>query len=308
MDLGIALGKAQHRAMCFAVSRALGLRQAQVTVVSDRTSLTVPYLHRYIDGSGTRQIPGLLVHGFGADKETWLLMASLLSRRRPLVLLDLPGFGRASPISGQLASPAAQARSLRQIMDAIGVHRVDLIGNSMGGGIGLRLACDAPDRIHSLTLINAIAPESIAVQAVASEYNRQLERGDNILVPEDPDQGVAMMEMLMSRRPLVPRSVLRYAAAQRIAARDQLQIIFRGWVECAPEDRLGDPGAIRCPTLVICGEKDRVVHPGIAHALADTIPDARLVSMPDIGHLPQLEAPRRTARAIESFLRKARRA
>lgn len=309
MDLGIALGKAQHRAMCFAVTRALGLRRSWVMVDHDRVSLTVPYLYRHLDGPGSWRVPSLLVHGFGADKETWLLMASLLSRRRPLVLCDLPGFGRASPIPRELASPAAQARSLLLIMDAIGLRSADLIGNSMGGGVSLRLAHDAPERVHSLTLINALGPASLATGGPDSEYYRQLQRGDNLLVPDAPDQGAEMMEMLMARRPLLPRSVLRYAAAQRIAARDRLQIIFRGWMDSSPEDHLPDDlAAIRCPTLVICGEKDRVIHPAINHAMADAIPGAELVSMTDVGHLPQLEAPRRTARAIEPFLDRASRA
>lgn len=314
MNLDIALGRAQHRALCFAVTRALRLRRSVVTVVNRGVSLTVPYLHRHLDGAGSWRVPSVLVHGFGADKETWLLMASLLSRRRPLVLLDMPGFGRASEIPRELASPAAQARSLLRILEAIGLRRVDLIGNSMGGGISLRAASDEADRVHSLTLINSLGPSSLTPEspkggAVESDFGRQLREGDNILVPEDPDQGVEMMEMLMSRRPLLPRSMLRHAAAQRIAAREQLGAIFQGWTECPPEDELpGDLATIQCPTLVICGERDRIIHPAIAHAMADALADAELVSMTDVGHLPQLESPRRTAQAIERFLDRASRA
>ena len=297
MDLNLALGKAQHRALTFTLCRAVGLRRGQVTIHNRGQRLTVPYYHRGLERQ--TRVPAVFVHGFGGNKETWLMMATALPRRRPLVLVDLPGFGEASPIAPALASPGAQASSLLAALDAIGLPRADVVGSSMGGGISLRLARDAPERVRGLALICSVGPDIVE----KSEVWQGFDRGENALIPKSEDDAARMLEVVMARPPRLPRSLMRYAASKRMAARAQLQDAFVGWMQSPPEDALpGDLDAIRAPTLVMSGQLDRVVHPAVAKAIARAIPTAELCALPDLGHMPQIEAPRRSARVLERFL------
>ncbi|MEM9489087.1 MAG: alpha/beta fold hydrolase [Myxococcota bacterium] len=296
----LAVGRAQFSALRRALARAAALRRSRATIVHPRqvaeaeVRITMPYLHRGIEPQrpGT---PILLLHGFGADKETWLMQTLVLPRRRPMIVVDLPGFGQASPIPGALASPAAQSEAVQCFLDALGLQRVHLVGNSMGGGLALRLAHDAPERIASMALLNAIGPEV----PIKSETMRGWDHGENHLIPRDAAGADKLAEVVMARPPKLPRAMIRYATSKRVAMSERLQELFEGWTSSpAADDLPGDLGALDIPALVVCGERDRVIHPETSRAIARALPRAELHSMAEIGHMPQLEAPRRTARLL----------
>lgn len=329
----LGLGKLQHRALSYGLSRAVGLRRGQAELSLDQPAsgpdfgpVFVPYLHRGLpygmtggvasgldrrstdgprrhapglaDSSRRPAVPLLFVHGFGGSKETWLMMTTPLARRRPLLVPDLPGFGEASPIPGPMSTARAQAHALTMLLDTLDIERVDLLGTSMGGGIALRLAHDQPARIRSLTLINSIGPE-----VERSDYSHALDQGENMLIPETPAMVERMLELALARPPKLPRSLMRYAAAQRVAARERLQLVFDAWKSSSPEHGLPDVLAhIDMPALVLAGARDRVVHPATSRALAERLPRAELLMLDGVGHMPQLEAPLATARAVERFL------
>jgi pimeloyl-ACP methyl ester carboxylesterase len=217
-----------------------------------------------------------------------------------VLVIDLPGHGAATAIAPARASAAAQARVLAAVLDRLGLDRVDLVGNSMGGGIGLRLAADQPARVRSLVLIGSVGPE-----VAKSETGEALDRGDNPLVPRTGAEAGRFMKLVMERPPKLPRALQRYAVAERAAGAERLAALFAGWhsppagEEIPAGDRLA---AVRAPALVIHGARDRVIHPATAEALADRLPHAQLAVLDGIGHVPQLEAPRRVARLIEEFL------
>ena len=70
-------------------------------------------------------------------------------------------------------------------------------------------------------------------------------------------------------------------------------------------DRAGELGAIRCPTLVVCGEADQVTPPAEMRRMADAIPGAAFAILPGAGHLPPVEAPDAFERALAPFLASA---
>jgi abhydrolase domain-containing protein 6 len=325
--LELGLGDVQLRALRWLLVRAIGLSHDQVEipghVFDGHAPLCIPYLHRGL-GERAPLVPLVMVHGFGGDKETWLMMASMLPRRMPLVMLDLPGFGQASPIPGAAMSPERLARAVALFLDRLGAGRFDVAGNSMGGGVSLALARLLPERVRSLTLINSIgsAPGSERGALLGpSPYKDALDRGDNPLIPRTVTDAERMLSFVMTRPPRLPRSMLRRAAVDRVAMSDRLQSMFEGWMAAsARRDRPGagpavdahDPpgqvGGLRdladlaMPALVMCGQRDRVIHPSVSRALARALPRATLRELDDIGHLPQLEAPLRTARIVGEFL------
>ncbi len=287
----LAVGKVEMRTLEVGMRMAAGLSPRRIAV----GALDLAVLERRRPG-----VPVVLIHGFGGDKETWLLMAPRL-RGCPLVLLDLPGHGASTVVGRDGASPAAMGKAVVRALDVLGHDRVHLCGNSMGGGIALWIARHHPARIASLTLVASVAPE-----LAESELTRALARGENLLIPggDDPD---SFIKLVVEKPPRVPRAIKRYVAARRAAARPVLEELFRGWAFAAPEDGLPrDLEAIAQPTLIIHGARDRIIHPDTARKVVGRLPHARLELLEGIGHVPQLEAPAVVARLIHRHLEEQR--
>ena len=278
------LGAAQWTALRVVLSRLTGTWEERTRV----GGVPMPYLVR---GRGETVV---LIHGFGADKETWMLMVRELPRTMRVIVPDLPGFGAAGEVAPERATARAQAAAVRGFLDRLGIARAHLVGNSMGGGIAQRVAADYPERVASLVLIGSTGPER-----GESEFDRALAAGDNRLVPRTVDDAEQMLAMALTTPPPLPRALQRYAARQRIAVADRLARYFKAWYEAGPADGLPDEAAlarIDAPALVIHGALDRIIHPGVGEALAEYLPHARLELLDEIGHMPQVESPRRVAR------------
>src|SRR2546425_3243531 len=103
-EVELAVGKAQYRALTGVVRRVAGVKHGSTVI----EGVHVPYFLRHRAGwlglGATTRDPLVLVHGFGGDKEGWLLMASMLGRRHSLLIPDLPGFGAAGAIPKRAAS------------------------------------------------------------------------------------------------------------------------------------------------------------------------------------------------------------
>jgi abhydrolase domain-containing protein 6 len=264
--------------------------------------LRLPYLLRR--GAG---IPLVMVHGFGDSKETWLMTSLFLARRRALLLIDLPGHGRTSDIEEPAAAARAQATAVARLLDALAAApapqtlataTIDLVGNSMGGGIALRFVRDFPARVRRLVLISSIGPV-----IEKSEVASALERGENLLIPSESVAHEDFVKLVAERPPRVPGPVQRYVTSQRMSQRPRLERIFRGWVGAHASDGLPqDLDRIAVPTLILHGARDRVIHPSTARALVARLPRAELVLLRGVGHLPQLEQPRLVGRLLERFL------
>ncbi len=279
--LETAFGGVQLRAMERAVALAAGVKPG-----------VTPCGVAYVSRPHRRGVPLVAVHGFGGDKETWLLMAPWLPRRWRTVLLDLPGHGASSAMRD--ASARAQAAVLAGFLDHLGIERAVIAGNSMGGGIALRFARDYPDRVRGLVLV-----ASVAAEVVPNELTAALDRGENLLVPDSHDKTDEFLRTVTARPPRVPRAVQRYVTSERVARQAQLDTFFRAWRAAA--DVPADLEAISAPTLVIHGALDRIVHPATADLLTARLPRARRVILSGIGHVPQLEAPSAVARLIAAF-------
>jgi abhydrolase domain-containing protein 6 len=289
--LELTAGRYQMRALERTMALAAGLRPRTIAV----GALDLAVLERQRAG-----VPVVLVHGFGGDKETWLLMAPRV-RGCPMVLLDLPGHGASTVVGRAEASPAAMGRTVVAALDVLGLDRVHLCGNSMGGGIALWVARHQPARIASLMLVASVAPE-----LAESELTRALARGENLLIPGTQDAD-SFIKLVTEKPPRVPRAIKRYVAARRAAARPVLEELFRGWAFAPPEAGLPpDLEAIEQPTLIIHGARDRIIHPDTARKVARRLPHARLEVLEGIGHVPQLEAPGDVARLLRRHLQEQR--
>jgi pimeloyl-ACP methyl ester carboxylesterase len=261
------------------------------------------------------------VHGLGGASTNWTDLAALLGVRFDGWALDLPGFGRSAPPPRGRYSVRGHARAVvdllehvaRQPGEAAG-QPVHLLGNSLGGLVSLLVAAHRPDLVASLTLISPAMP----VYRVPPAFSRALlllllpgipalaERRLAGVSPEDSVRG--MVAMCFGDPARVPRARLEQAveemrerAAQPWADR-ALTRNMRGLLTSYL--RVGRAGAWRMaarlepPTLVVWGDRDRLVDPRLAPRLAAVVPDSRLLVLDGVGHVAMLETPEPTARAV----------
>ena len=286
-QLEVAVGGVQLRAMERAIALAAGVRAAT-------TAGGVAYAAR----PARRGTPLVAIHGFGGDKETWLLMYALVPRDRGAVLIDLPGHGRSRPVPAARASIRHHAEAVLRVLDDRGIARAIVCGNSMGGGVALRLAASWPDRVAGLVLVASIGRD------VHEGGARAWVTGENPLIPREADIE-RFMALVLERPPPVGRAVIRHVITQRARRADLLHELFRGFVLAGGEAGVPrDLSAIARPALVIHGEQDRIIDKRVAEDLAAALPRSELIVMRGVGHAPQLEAPRHTARLVEQFARR----
>lgn len=283
-ELEVILGGVQMRAMERAVSRIAGLRAYHEHAVS--------HYHR-----AGKRTPLVGIHGFGGDKETWLMMSALVPRARGVTLIDLPGHGRSGDDRATPATIRHHAEAVLRVLDHHGIERAIMCGNSMGGGVALRLAASWPARVAGLVLVASIGRDIHDGNAM------QWIEGENPLIPREQDVE-RFMQLVLERPPPVGRAVIRYAITNRVRRADILHRLFRDFITHAGDAGVpSELGRIRQRALVIHGEQDRIIDKRVAEDLTLALPHAELVVMRGVGHAPQLEAPRHTARIVERFAR-----
>jgi len=263
--------------------------------------------YRMVDGvrlrlrdTGPRDAPAvILLHGFGASLDTWEPWARTLSAQYRVIRFDLPGFGLTGPDPTGDYSDAREMKILNDLMDQLGVARANLVGNSMGGRIVWNFAALHPDRVSRMVLVS---PDGFASPGFA--YDR---------APETP--------LFLRALPYVaPRSLLKAglaAAYARLEALSEATITRYNDLLLAPGVRsailtrmnqviLRNPAPIlariKIPTLLLWGEKDSVIPIRNADEYLRDLPQATLVRLPDLGHVPFEEAPEVSYAPLQRFL------
>ncbi|MCW2739276.1 MAG: hypothetical protein JWN97_3920 [Nocardioides sp.] len=271
-----------------AEARAYGLRKRLVD--AGDTTLAV------FEGGPADGPVVVLLHGYSADRVVWMRFAKHLVRDHRVLVPDLAGHGASGFTSGIGHSAPAQADRVVAVLDRLGIDRAHVAGNSMGGFIAATVAVDHPGRVRSLLLSDAVGVAS----PEPSEAEELFRQGRNPFLLDDVADFPAFYAMTMARPPFLPGFLRSAVAADYVARRGALAEIFEDFHGVATlDDRLGE---ITAPTLVMWGEKDRLVHPSTARTWADGIPGARTVTYPDLGHMPMVEAPRRSAADYRAFL------
>jgi abhydrolase domain-containing protein 6 len=251
----------------------------------------------------------LLLHGFMGSKEHWTPIAGALSRHFRVTAPDLPGFGESALVAGSDYSIPAQVERIRVFADALGLERFWLGGSSMGGNIAGAFAARYPERVRGLWLI---APLGVAGAEPSGIDRLRDARGKPPLIIERPGQFEEMVSLVLEERPWIPEPAFEFLARDAASRyRHYLwvdgQIRLPGGTGNRPATPLepllaGSP----IPTLIMWGDKDRVLHVSGARVLADVMPNAEIEIMPGVGHLPMLEKPGDSTRAFLNFVARVR--
>lgn len=248
----------------------------------------------------------VLVHGLGASWQCWLENMPALAERHRVIALDLPGFG-LSEMPREEISITGYGRCVDAVCAALGVERAAIVGNSMGGFIGAEVAIEFATRVERLVLVSAAA--------FFQEYRRSRPLVALAGVTELGAAWIAAQSEHIARRPRL-RSLVLSGAGIRHPERIPGLLGYE-LVSSAQRQRAGFLPALRaiasypirnelpriaCPTLIVWGDRDRLVRVADADELERLIPDARKVVFADTGHVAMLEDPARFNALLEDFL------
>jgi pimeloyl-ACP methyl ester carboxylesterase len=244
----------------------------------------------------------VLIHGTSASLETWEPLRARLEDRFRVVAYDQPGHGLTGPHPERDYTYAGMAEGLDAVLAAEGIERAVLIGSSMGGWVAWRDALKNPDRVRALVLIGAFGvPVEKEPEGALGFTLAQNPAGRLVLRKVTPRALVeASIRDTVSREELVTDemtdrywTMLRYPG-NRQALADQFRT-ERG-------DLSGRLGEVTQPTLLLWGEKDRLVPLAAGEGFEERMPNARLITYRGIGHLPHEEMPDRVAADVLAFL------
>ena len=250
----------------------------------------------------------LLLHGLGATKASFFETAAALADRYTVHALDLPGFGSSSKPLGAPYTAAYHARAVLGAMDALGIDRARLVGNSMGGRVALELGLAHPDRVVAIGLL---CPATAFVRRDLWPLVR-LARPELALLPHSLGRGrvAAQFWDLFADRDLVDPAAadiavdefqrLYRSAAARLAFLTSARALYL-------EQPFGRDGffprlsGLRPPALFIWGTHDRLIPAGFRHHVARHLPSAEQVLLHGCGHVPQIERPQHTHGILRRF-------
>jgi pimeloyl-ACP methyl ester carboxylesterase len=251
--------------------------------------------------------PILLLHGLGGTKASFLPTVSALAGDYRLIAPDHLGFGESDKPIAAPYDAKYFAAAIADLMDELGIKRAHVVGNSMGGRVALELGFAHPERVRKLVLlcpslawkrdrrwlplVKVARPELGLIQlaprpAVEGIVSRLLPTG------MDDWARVGLDEFLRSY--CTPRGRAAFYAAARQIYLEEPHGLNGFWT------RLKD---LDPESLFVWGKRDKIVPIQFARHVENALPDSRHLAI-DCGHVPQVERPAETHRAIKSFLAK----
>ncbi len=236
------------------------------------------------DPTGLRT-PIVLIHGAGGNYLYWPSEIRRLPGF-PVYALDLPGHGKSGG-SGR-ASITAYATAVSTWLESLGLKQAVLVGHSMGSAIAVQL-----------TLMIGEAVQGLVLMAGSARYHVNPALLESTRSPANFQQGVETI-IQWSFGPRAPERLKELAARHMSATTPE--VLHGDFLACQDFDPAGKLQDIKAPTLVLCGEADRMTPVNQARALAEKIPDARLEIIPGAGHMLMIEQPQRTASFLANFL------
>lgn len=242
----------------------------------------------YLEGGQGK--PLLLIHGFNGDKDNWTRVSKHLTPHYRVIAVDLPCWGESPRPTADECDIAHQLVYVNQIADALKLEHFDLGGNSMGGWIAAAYAAAHPERVDSLWLL---APAGVA-SAQLSDLGNIVKSGGRIpLIARNDQEMKELLDFVCVHPPYVPHALLQVMAQRQAEHYELEQKIFAGLVKEAPLE--AQVKGLQTPTFIVWGDHDRALHYSGAEILHRLIPNSQVLIMPDMGHVPMLEAPSKTA-------------
>jgi pimeloyl-ACP methyl ester carboxylesterase len=262
-------------------------------------------LSSYVFGEGE---PVYLLHGLGGTKVSWMPLLEPLGQRYQVIAPDFPGHGESDKPKADY-SAAYYADVIRKLMDTLGTGPAAVIGNSMGGRVALEMAMRYPKRVRALATLGAAVPgirwryllgfTRIAPTEIAALPFPMRERWMQYSI-----------RRLFARPDRLPEMAYLAGADEFIRVYRQPRARVAFWASLQqlvlerPDEFFPRLSRVKAPALVLHGDRDKLVPLRLGNRLAESLPDADYRVLPDVGHVPQFEAPQTTRTAVLDFLQK----
>jgi pimeloyl-ACP methyl ester carboxylesterase len=213
----------------------------------------------------------VFIHGSGGDHTVWLHQCTQLKNEFNIAALDLPGHGRSEGRGEQDVS--VYVAWVRQIIEALAIDKPVLVGHSLGAAISLRYALTCGDQLAGIVTVGGGA---------AMPVNPAILEG----FKTDPATIIAMaakIALAKSNRDRLAGILMKSMSGMNP------DIFYGDFLACDRHDMTETVSEIRVPTLVVCGDEDKMTPPEMSRYLNDRIPGAQLVLIRGAGHFVMLE-------------------
>lgn len=258
-------------------------------------------LHRYVDIGIPNATPVIFIHGFPFSHRMWMFpggQTEALSSTNRVIAYDVRGHGESEVGTGHY-SIEFFVDDLIALMDHLAIHKAILCGLSMGGYIALRFAERHPDRLLGLVLCDTRSEADSnegKVKRAATIKNIQLngmksyaaDYVKSVFAPESFDRrsdAVKLIQSLVERT--APLSV--FGTLLALASRTDTSSSLKD---------------IKCPTLILVGEKDLLTPPSAAQSIKDAVPNSELYVLPNAAHMSNMENPEEFNKYLVDFVAK----
>jgi pimeloyl-ACP methyl ester carboxylesterase len=258
----------------------------------------------------------VFVHGTGAWSETWLpAMDAVAAAGFHAVALDLPPFGYSQRPDPSRYDKTEQGRRIAALLDALGLERPVLVGHSFGGGPTVEAVLAAPERVRGLVLVDAALGIREAGQPPGS--GPMLARAFLSIRPLRD----AVVAALLSNPRFTRRLLQSFVADPAVATDERVAIYqrplavrgttraFGHWLPAlllpdakARSENPASYAALRLPVVALWGDRDTITPLAQGQRVVGLVPGARLVVLPGLGHIPQIEGPEPFHRALVEAL------
>ena len=256
--------------------------------------------------------PIVLLHGSNADLHTWDAWAEDLKKTHRVIRFDQVGHGLTGPDPAHDYSRANFTADIAEALDALGIERAIVAGNSMGGKHALSFAVSYPERVAGLILVDgsgAPLPEE--------EKPEDDEDSGNIGFTIAQTPGINLLVEQITPRSLIRQSLEQSVSNQAVVTEEAVDRYWellrypgnrRATLKrfSAPYDPLTEQeiASVTAPTLILWGDEDRLIPVEAGRWLDRIMPNSEIVVYEGIGHLPHEEAPAATLEAVRKWLAK----
>jgi pimeloyl-ACP methyl ester carboxylesterase len=257
-------------------------------------------------GSGP---PLILLHGSGPGVTGWRNYRGnigVFAETHHCYVLEFPGFGVSDPVKGHPVLTAGS--SVIRFMDALGIESAPVIGNSMGGVVGVNLAIKKPERVSKLVTIGGVGPNVFS--SSPSEGLRLLQEFTD---GPDRDKLIRWLTAMVHDPQLITEELIdeRWEAAVNPDAQETAQMMYGSAAFAMQQQFMAASDTppywsmmhkVSCPTLLTWGRDDRVSPPDMSMVPMRLIPNAELHIFPNCGHWVMIEAKKAFEGAVLDFL------
>ncbi|NMO02448.1 alpha/beta fold hydrolase [Gordonia sp. TBRC 11910] len=264
---------------------------------------------RYHEAGSPDAPPLILLHGSGPGVTGWRNYRGNLdffAQTHHCYVVEFPGFGVSDAVEGHPVLTAGS--SVIRFMDALGIDSAAMVGNSMGGVVGINLAIKFPDRVAKLVTIGGVGPNLYSPSP--SEGLRLLQEFTDA---PDRDKLIRWLNSMVYDRALVTDELIeeRWTAAINPDAQQTAQLMYGSAAFAMQQKFLANSDTppywammhkVKCPTLLTWGLDDRVSPPDMSLAPLRLIPNAELHIFPNCGHWVMIEAKEAFESAVGAFL------